>query len=571
MSKVLRINLTDRKHSFEDLPAVCRYIGGRGLIAHVLKEEVAPSIHPLGEQNKIIFACGVLAGSSVPNSGRLSVGGLSPLTKTVKESNAGGTFAQAMAKIGLRAIIVEGYALELVGIRIDADGVAVGSAESCRGMGNYALIEKLTEQYGATAAIASIGPGGENRLLSAGVSSTGADREPRMAARGGLGAVMGAKNLKYVVIENAGHDRLQIADPAVLKAETKTFAKGLVAHPMVDGLKNFGTPLLVSVINDGVNGLATRNYRQGKFAGAARISGEHIAELIGARSGARAVHRCMPGCIIHCSNVFITADKKTTVTGLEFETIALLGSNLMIDDIDAIAKMNHRCNDIGVDTMEVGAALGVAMEAGLLNWGDAEKATQMIENMVAATGQGSMIGHGCVYAGKLLGIDRVPQVKGQGLAAYDPRGLKGTGVTYATSPMGADHTCGNAVPNPANPDYNPAADTGQGPVSQFLQIYHAAIDSIGLCLFASIPLLDMPALQECLIRCVCAVTGMPFDKDYLMKIGKATLKAERAFNLAAGFTAEDDRLPAFFGEEQLPESGNIFKVPIEELDGVHDF
>jgi aldehyde:ferredoxin oxidoreductase len=191
--------------------------------------------------------------------------------------------------------------------------------------------------------------------------------------------------------------------------------------------------------------------------------------------------------------------------------------------------------------------------------------------MVDAKAQAAMIGHGCRYTGKLLGIDRVPQVKGQGLAAYDPRGLKGTGVTYATSPMGADHTCGNAVPNPANPDYNPAADTGQGPVSQFLQIYHAAIDSLGLCLFASIPLLDMPELQECLIRCVCAVTGMPFDKDYLMNIGKSTLKAERSFNLAVGFTADDDRLPAFFREEKLPESGNVFEVPTEELDAVHAY
>jgi aldehyde:ferredoxin oxidoreductase len=571
MSKILRINLTDRKHSYEEVPPACRYIGGRGLIAHVLNEEVAPSIHPLGEHNKIIFACGVLAGTSVPSSGRLSVGGVSPLTKTVKEANAGGTFAQAMAKAGLRAIIMEGRAPALEGITIGPDGVGFVSAKPYQGMGNYPLIEKLTEEYGAKTAIASIGPGGEKQLLSAGVSSTGADREPRMAARGGLGAVMGAKNLKYVVMEHVSESRLQIADPEELKAAAKTIAKGLLAHPMVDGLKNFGTPLLVSLINDGANCLATQNYRQGVFPGAAKISGEHIAELISARSGAKAVHRCMPGCVIHCSNVFVTADKKTTVTGLEFETIALLGSNLMIDDVDAIAKMNYLCNDIGVDTMEVGAALGVAMDAGIIHWGDAGKAIEMIKKLAMIKDDGALIGHGCVYIGKLLGIDRVPHVKGQSLAAYDPRGLKGTGVTYATSPMGADHTCGNAVPNPANPDYNPAADTGQGPVSQFLQIYHAAIDSVGLCLFASIPLLDMPELQESLIRCVCAVTGMPFDKDYLLKIGKATLKAERSFNLAAGFTADDDRLPAFFREEKLPESGNVFGVPTEELDAVHDF
>ncbi|MFH0727259.1 MAG: aldehyde ferredoxin oxidoreductase C-terminal domain-containing protein [Pseudomonadota bacterium] len=571
MSKILRIDLTHHRHSIEEIPSACRYIGGRGLIAHILKEEVLPTVDPLSDHNKLIFACGVLAGTAVPNSSRLSVGGVSPLTKTVKEANAGGTTAQVMAQIGLRAIIIEGRANALTGIRIDAGSVSFFDAEPFKGMGNYQLIDEITAKYGDKTSVVSIGPGGEKKLLSAGVSSTGADKEPRMAARGGLGAVMGAKNLKCVVLEAEKESRVQIDDPAAFKAAVKSLAKGIASHPIVDGLKNFGTPMLVGIINDGVNCLATRNYRMGKFEGSAKISGEHIAQMMAVRPNAKAVHRCMPGCIISCSNVFASPDGNVVVTGLEFETIALLGSNLMIDDIDAIAKMNRLCNDIGVDTMEVGAALGVAMEAKVIAWGDADKAIEWIHLLAQGKDEGLLIGNGCVYAGEQLGIERVPHVKGQGLAAYDPRGLKGTGVTYATSPMGADHTCGNAVPSPANPDYNPSSDVGQGPVSQFLQIFHAAIDSLGLCLFASIPLLDIPELRNDLIRCVSAATGMAYDPDYLEGIGKYTLKTERAFNLAAGFTAEDDRLPAFFTEEKLPETGNFFNVSTEELDGVHAY
>ncbi len=571
MSKLLRINLATKQYFFDEGYSSYQHLGGRGLIANILKKEVSPTVDPLSEKNKLIFAAGTLAGTSVPNSGRMSVGAVSPLTKTIKEANAGGTAAQDMARLGIRAIIIEGCAEKTTGIKISEDGVHFFSAKSFEGMGNYQLIEKMTETYGRRTSIFSIGPGGENQLRVAGISCTGMDKEPRMAARGGLGAVMGAKNLKCVVLERAKENGVQIANPAELKVATKIFAKGLLSHPMVDGLKNFGTPLLVGLINHGVKCLATQNYRRGTFEGADKISGEHIAELMANRPNAKAVHRCMPGCIIQCSNVFVTADNKTTVTGLEFETIALLGSNLMIDDIDAIAKMNYLCNDIGVDTMDVGAALGVAMEGGIINWGDAGKVMELVEAMTYEKGEASLIGNGCVHAGKRLGVERLPHVKGQGLSAYDPRGLKGTGVTYATSPMGADHTCGNAVPSPTNPDYNPASDTGQGPVSQFLQIYHAAIDSIGLCLFASIPLLDMPELQDCLIRCVSAVTGMPFDNNYLDRIGKLTLKAEREFNLAAGFTADDDRLPAFFVDEPLPETGNVFRVPNEELDAVHNY
>ncbi len=224
----------------------------------------------------------------------------------------------------------------------------------------------------------------------------------------------------------------------------------------------------------------------------------------------------------------------------------MTGSNCMIDDLDIIAHINRVCNDLGMDTMDVGGAIAVCMEAGLLAWGDGKAALHLVEEVGKKTEKGLMIGNGCKFTGEKLGVRRIPHVKGQCLAAYDPRSLKGTGVTYATSTMGADHTCGNALPNPANPAYNPSASTGQAPVSQFLQSYFAAIDSLGLCLFASLPLLDIPELQKHLIACVSAKLGTPLDENYLTNLGLSVLKAERKFNEAVGFTKKDDRLPKIF-------------------------
>jgi aldehyde:ferredoxin oxidoreductase len=243
----------------------------------------------------------------------------------------------------------------------------------------------------------------------------------------------------------------------------------------------------------------------------------------------------------------------------------------MIDDIDIIARINRVCNDVGVDTMDVGGAIGVCMEAGLLAWGDGKAALNFVKEIEKATEMGKMIGNGCKFTGEKLGVKRIPHVKGQCLAGYDPRGLKGTGVTYATSTMGADHTCGNATPNPANPAYNPSAPTGQGPISKFLQTYCAAMDSLGLCLFASLPLLDIPELQIHLISGVSAVIGEPLDENYLITLGTSVLKSEKKFNDAVGFKKEDDRLPLFFLKEKLLPSGNVFDVPEEEIDSIYKF
>jgi len=570
MGKILRINMDSLQYKLEEISYPYANLGGRALTSQIICREVPPKADVLGSENKLIFSPGILAGTTVPNSGRLSVGAKSPLTNTIKEANSGGAAARKLAKIGLQAIVIEGRAKELTLIRIDKDGVNFISAIPLKGLGNYELIERLRREYGNNIAIISIGPGGESKMKAASIAVTTLDFHIRAAARGGLGAVMGSKNLKAVIIDDTGCDRVEAKDKTQLREASTELSRGILSHPIVGAFRELGTAVLVMMMN-AYGCLATKNYSLGQFVGAEKISGEYMTELMKKRPNGQPVHRCMEGCIINCSNIFTDENGEVIVSGLEYETIGLIGSNCMIDDIDIIARINRVCNDVGVDTMDVGGAIAVCMEAGLLSWGDGKSAFDLVKEIGRGTEKGLMIGNGCKFTGDKMGVKRIPHVKGQCLAAYDPRSLKGTGVTYATSTMGADHTCGNAIPNPANPAYNPSAPTGQGPVSQFLQSYFAAIDSLGLCLFASLPLLDMPELQKHLASCVSAVTGEPLDENYLMNMGKSVLKSERQFNDAVGFSKEDDRLPKFFLEEKLLPSGNVFDVPEEEMDDIYNF
>ncbi len=565
MKKLLRIDLTRKQFRYEDIPPVYADLGGRGLTSKIVSEEVPAKADPVGAENKLVFATGILCGTPAPNNGRLSVGAKSPLTKGIKEANAGGAAGQKLARLNIQAIVVEGVAEELLVARVSKDGVTFFAAENYKELGNYELFDRLREKYGDGISIISIGPGGERRLKAASVAVSSPDFKIRMASRGGLGAVMGSKHLKAVIIDDAGAERLEVSDSAKLKTAAANLTKGILAHPFAEGLRQFGTPLLVNMIN-AVGCLPTKNYSNGQFEGAEKISGEFMAETMAKRPNSKAVHRCMNGCVISCSNVYVDEKGEEIVSGLEYETLGLTGSNCMINDLDDIARINRLCNDLGLDTMDVGAAVAVAMEAGVLPWGDGKAAYALIEESRKGMERGTMIGNGCEETGKKLGVVRIPTVKGQSLAAYDPRVLKGTGVTYATSPMGADHTCGLALPSPTNPDYDPTASSGQASVSAFLQWYFAAIDSLGICLFASLPLLDMPELHKDLIECAIAVTGQTFDENYLMNLGISVLMVEKRFNEAAGFTTKDDRLPEFFEKEALLPSGLVFDVPEAEID-----
>ena len=566
--KILRVNLTKGEAVFEDVKEAYGALGGRGLTSKIISDEVDPTCDPLGAENKLVFAPGLMAGTVFPNNGRLSVGAKSPLTGTIKESNMGGSAGQALARMGIKALIVEGVSETLVYLKVSKEGAEILSADAVAGRGNLDTIAFLREKYGDGVSILSIGQAGEKRYRAAAISGTTPDFFPRMAGRGGLGAVMGSKKLKAVVIDAAGGDGVEIADPEKLKAAAKALSKGILQHPLVPAFENLGTAFLVNMINE-LGALPTKNFSRGRFEGAAKISGEHMAEVLSKRPNARTKHRCMAGCLLSCSNVYTNEAGEVVTSGLEYETLGLVGSNCMIDDLDIIAEIDRLCDDYGVDTMDVGDALAVAMEAGRIPWGDGTVALAWVREIGTGGENGRLIGNGCRLTGESLGVKRIPAVKGQAISSYDPRVLKGTGVTYASSTMGADHTCGNALPSPANPDYDPGASTGQGPVSKFLQAFFAAIDSLGMCLFASLPMLDIPDLQKDLVAAVSAKLGKELGGDYLVELGMTVMKVERAFNEAAGFSEKDDRLPDFFYEEKLDTNGSVFDVPQEEINEVY--
>lgn len=569
MNKLLRINLSELSFKAEQMPFEYRELGGRGLSAYILLREVPPKADPLGPENKLIFSSGILAGSTIPNTGRLSVGAKSPLTNGIKEANAGGAVAQKIARLGFQAIIIEGSAKELTALKIDKNGVKFIPAAFLKGMGNYELIETMRKKHGNNASFISIGPAGEMRLKAASVMVTTPDFHIRIASRGGLGAVMGSKNLKLVIVDDTGTSGTEPKDKEKFKQVVAALSRAILADPLGPAFRDIGTPILVMLIN-ALGALPTKNYSMGQFEGAEKISGEYMAEIMKKRPNSQPSHRCMEGCIINCSNIYTDENGEVIVSGLEYETLGLIGSNCMISDLDMVARLNRACNDIGVDTMDIGGALALLMEAGLLQWGDGNTALSLVKEIAKATQCGLMIGNGCMFTGEKLGIKRIPHVKGQCLSAYDPRRLKGVGVTYATSPMGGDHTAGLVLPNPNNPSYDPRSPVGQAAHSQFMQIFMAAIDSLGLCMMAAMPLRD-PAAQSLLISSISAFRGESLDENYLEKLGKSTLKAERRFNEEAGFTKKDDRLPSFFLEEKLIPSGDIFNVPEEEIDRVYQF
>jgi aldehyde:ferredoxin oxidoreductase len=568
MPQLLRINLEQQQYEIHSMPDRYLNLGGRGLASRIIAQEVPPDCDPLGSENKLIVAPGILAGTTVPNSGRISIGAKSPMTQGIKEANAGGAGARRLARLGIQAIVLEGRAAHLITVKIEKDRVSFIESNNLAMNSNSDCISFLRKAHGEEISIISIGQAGEMQLRAAGISVTSPDYFPRIAARGGLGAVMGSKNVKAIVIDDTQGANVEIKNKALFKASVKAFTQGITSHPLAQGLKAFGTPLLVNMINE-MGAISTKNFSQGRFDKAQKISGEYLTDLMKSRPNAQNAHRCMAGCVISCSNIITDEQGNTVVSGLEYETIALMGSNCMIDDIDIIARMNAVCNDVGVDTMDVGGAIAVAMEAGLLQWGDGAKALEMVAQIAKGTKDGKMIGNGCKYTGQALGVERIPHVKGQCLAGYDPRVLKGTGVTYATSTMGADHTCGNALPSPANPDYNPSAGENQAPVSQFLQRYFAAIDTLGLCLFAALPPLDIPELQNHLIECAGLVLDDSVGDDYLMRLGEMVLKEEKKFNQAAGIGNDADRLPGFFTKEALSPSDQVFDISEKELDSVH--
>ncbi len=563
---VWRVNMRARTFQREPVPESWMRLGGRALLARILVDEDVATCEPLGPRNKLVFAPGLLVGHMLSSTDRISIGAKSPLTGGIKESNAGGRTGLQMARLGIKALIIEekpeaGWWL----LHLSPDGVQFVPADELVGLGVYAVTPPLLQRYGDKVAIALIGPGGERQLRAAGIQNLDKDRQPtRIAARGGIGAVMGSKGLKAIVFDGSKGNKPPVADPAGFKSAQKAYTEALMAHPQTHTYRDFGTAAVLALCQN-FGSLPTRNFSEGNFEGAETISAETLRQTMLDRGGECEVsHACMAGCTIRSSNVYGDVDGKAIVSPLEYETIGLMGSNLGIADLDSIARLNWEANDMGLDSIEVGAALGVAAEAGLMAWGDGAAALRLLCEIRSNTPLGRMLGNGAAITGQVLGVERVPVVKNQAMSAYDPRAIKGTGVTYATSAQGADHTAGLTIR--AKIDH--LSPQGQVAVSRTAQLNMAGYDSLGACIFAGFGYATAPACIPALVR---ARYGWDVPDNYLQVLGGEAIKLERQFNRQAGFTKAHDRLPEWMRREPLAPTNAVFDVPEEELDAIFEF
>ena len=572
--KIYRVNMTTLTATSEEVPEKWKGLGGRGLTSTIIAQEVKPTCNPLGRFNKLVFAPGLLAGTPCPNSGRLSAGAKSPLTGTIKESNAGGTAAQCLARLGIKALVIEGMPEKNAwySLHVDKHGVTIQEETALVGKGNYEVMKTLVQKHGDKTGILSIGPAGERCLTSANISVKDPDGNIRSHGRGGLGAVMGSKKIKYSTIDPVGGPGVEIFDQEKFKEVARTFTKALVDHPVSgQALKTYGTDVLVNILNE-AGGLPTRNFRFGRFAGADKISGETMREIILKRNG-KPHHACHAGCVMQCSQVYNDKDGNYVTSGFEYETIWGFGANCCIEDLDTIAQIDHLLDDIGADTIETAVAVGVAMEAGIIPFGDGPGALKLLKQIGEGTPLGRILGSGAGAVGKAYGVTRVPVVKNQGLSAYDPRSVKGMGITYATSTMGSDHTVGYCIPVNilrVGGFVDPLKKEGQVELSRRLQIGTAYLDSTGLCVFVGFAALDNPAVASLLADMLNAKAGLNKTAEEWRTLGRTVLLTEHKFNLAAGFTNKDDRLPEFF-KEPVPPHNAVWDFTEEEIDSFWNF
>jgi aldehyde:ferredoxin oxidoreductase len=557
--KILRVDIEKEKITFENLREEWRSIGGSAFIAKIMNQEVPPATDPLGPGNLFIIAVGPLAGTGAPQLGRISVGAKSPLTRGIKEANSGGPAAQILDRLGIRAIIVQGapHDHQLYCLLISKDKTTLIPAGEYRRMKNYELVSKLRKRYGEKIAVLSTGIAGELKYKGASVSSTDIFGDPsRNAARGGLGAVMGSKGLKAILVDPSQAGQVDLAHPEEFREIVKSWVTILKHDISCSLFSRFGTPFAIS--NSASHGtLPSNNYRSGRPTNFMAVSGNSIQKILFERGGK--MHGCMSGCVVQCSIIYPDKDGKRLCSAYEYETIAMLGTNLGITDPDAIARLKFMCDDLGVDAIETGSSLGLAADAGKMSFGNWESAARLLEEIEKETPLGLALGNGVVATAQYLNVNRIPAYKGQALPAHDPRSVKGTGVTYFSSPMGADHTAGLTYRSPRSRDK-------QAENSLKSQIQAATCDAFGYCL-NSVPG-GRASIYQFFADLMNARYGLRLTPEDIMEIGKQTLRDQLAFNEKAEFSKMDSKTAAFVREERIPPTGQVFDVEDAELENV---
>ena len=567
MGNVIRVNLATGNITKEalDMQASKDYLGCRGLGTYYFMKEVAPTVDPLGPENKLIFNTGPLTGTMGTNTGRFQVVTKAPLTGTIGAANSGGYWGPELKYAGYDMIIFEGQSEKPVYLYIKDDKVELRDASTLWGLDAHKSTDALVAETDPNAKVACIGPAGETLSMMANIMND----KHRAPGRGGIGAVMGSKKLKAVVVRGTGGvpiaDKTRFLD-AIKKSRELLSANGVTSG----GLPLYGTNVLVNILNQ-VGSLPTNNFQKGYFEEADKIGGETLtAERLIRNKGCAA-------CVIGCGRVTRSEGKyKGRGEGPEYETAWAFGANCGISDMDAILAANFRCNELGLDTISMGATIAAAIElyemgaidstvtGGLeLKFGNADVLVPLVEMTARAEGFGAELAMGSWRLTEKYGHPELSMsAKKQEMPAYDPRGIQGIGLNYATSNRGGCHVRGYTIsPEVLGlPEKLDQQSIQEKPAwVKGFQDLTAAVDSAGMCLFTTFALgADSIAEQ------LAAATGVDFSGDDLVAVGERIWNLERVFNNTAGFTEKDDHLPKRMYDSPLPDGamkGHVSRVP----------
>jgi len=558
-TKLLWVSLTKKtSRELELSPDLfARYLGGRGLGVKLVYDYVTPSVSPLAPENLIVFAIGPLTATSAPTAGRFAVVTKSPLTGTIFDSNCGGHFGPHLRRAGYAGLVLEGRAQSPTYLWINDGSVEFRSAKAVWGQEVSPSTDYLLDETDNKAQVACIGPGGENQVKLAGIMND----KHRAAGRGGIGAVMGSKNVKAVVVR--GTKLVSVNDSEQLDLVVNRVRRLIKKDSITDkSLPVYGTAVLVNLLNE-YGMLPTHNFQEGIFNDAEGVSGEKLLERFFVKR-----YHCF-GCPIGCGRISQVDGQE--VGGPEYETIWALGPQCGINDLKWITTANHRCNELGIDTISVGSTIGCAMElvqtgklTAQLKFGKTAELLELIEDIAYARGLGAEIGQGSkALATKYNAPDLAMQVKGLELPAYDPRGVQGHALSYATSNRGGCHLRAYMIGpeilgSPVLVDRD-RVDGKAGLVILF-QNLSAAMDSLVLCRFTTFAF----GIED-YANLLSAATSLTISGKEFLQIGERIWNLERLFNLREGFTTKDDCLPPRFSTP-LPEGGSRNRIThLEEM------
>ena len=579
MGKILEVDLTSSRVRVRDLKEedADMFIGGIGLATKLIFDEMDPRVEPFSPDNVLIFMTGPLTGTMVQCSGRYVVAAKSPLTMAWGEAHASGFWGVELKRAGFDGIIIKGRSSNPVYLYVHDGEVEIRDASRYWGLTTVETDLRIKEELGDKAVrVAAIGPAGERLVRYAIIASDITPDGPRVAGRTGMGAVMGSKNLKAIAVKGSG--QIKVKDPERLRSNINRLLPYILSYPTTQIYSIYGTAGEVEEFYE-YGDMPIKNFTVGKWDNVYNISGRAFRE-----KGLVKAHRACWACPIHCWKYVEVNNVKGR--GPEYETIASLGSMLMIDDPEYLIKANDLCNKYGIDTISTGVTIAWAMESfekGLLTkddtgglelkWGDKETVLKLIEMIGRREGFGKLLGEGCRMASRAIGRGTEKycmHVKGTEMPMHDPRAFKGMGLQYATSNRGADHLQGltfrieqgeRITDLKIYERYDRVSYMGKGRIVATMETWHEVLESLVICKFISIPPLHLAGMYT-------LVTGRRKTLQDLLTAGRRIFTLKRMFNVINGISRRDDTLPERFLKEPLSEGGA--KGQVVELEPMLD-